>query len=80
MTNAQSILITDARLVNEGAVVVTRPQTGEVLALVGDRREGYAGFNRALAARRPVGSLLKPAVYLAATQPVDLTRELLPGP
>ncbi len=50
----------------EGAVVVTRPQTGEVLALVGGRRAGFDGFNRALLAARPIGSLVKPAVYLAA--------------
>ena len=51
-----------------GAVVVTAPQSGDVLALVGDRRAGYEGFNRALAARRPVGSLIKPVVYLAALE------------
>jgi penicillin-binding protein 1B len=50
----------------EGAVVVTRPQTGEVLAVVGGRRAGFDGFNRALMAARPIGSLVKPAVYLAA--------------
>ena len=49
-----------------GAVVVTSTESGEVLALVGGRRTHYAGFNRALDARRPIGSLVKPAVYLAA--------------
>ena len=34
---------------------------GEVLALVGGREARYAGFNRALDAVRPVGSLIKPA-------------------
>ncbi|MCL6417333.1 penicillin-binding protein 1B [Aestuariirhabdus sp. Z084] len=52
----------------QGAVVVTSPATGDVLALVGDRKAGYAGFNRALDAVRPVGSLIKPAVYLAALE------------
>ena len=52
----------------EGAVVVTRPQTGEVLALVGGRRAGFDGYNRALRAARPIGSLVKPAVYLAALE------------
>jgi len=52
----------------QAAIVVSNHQTGEVLAIVGDRNPAYAGFNRALDARRPVGSLLKPAVYLAALQ------------
>jgi penicillin-binding protein 1B len=52
----------------EGAIVVTSPQTGEVRALVGGRRADFAGFNRALDARRPIGSLIKPAVYLAALE------------
>lgn len=50
----------------EGAGVVTRVEGGEVLALVGGRDVRYAGFNRALDARRPIGSLIKPFVYLAA--------------
>lgn len=50
----------------EGAVVVTHPTNGEVQALVGGRDVRYPGFNRALDAQRPVGSLLKPAVYLTA--------------
>ncbi|MBT4521863.1 MAG: penicillin-binding protein 1B [Halieaceae bacterium] len=50
------------------ATVVTRFDTGEVAAMVGGRRVRYAGFNRALNARRPAGSLLKPAVYLAALE------------
>lgn len=50
------------------ATVVTRFDSGEVAALVGGRRARYAGFNRALDARRPAGSLLKPAVYLAALE------------
>jgi penicillin-binding protein 1B len=50
----------------EGAAVVVSPDSGEVLALVGGRERSYAGFNRALDARRPIGSLVKPAVYLTA--------------
>jgi penicillin-binding protein 1B len=50
------------------AIVVTAPATGDVLALVGDRRLGYAGYNRALDPRRPIGSLVKPFIYLAALE------------
>ncbi|HEX5055572.1 MAG TPA: penicillin-binding protein 1B [Gammaproteobacteria bacterium] len=52
----------------QGAVVVTSVDTGEVQAVVADHNPRYAGYNRALDARRPVGSLVKPAVYLAALQ------------
>ncbi|MGH8222544.1 MAG: transglycosylase domain-containing protein, partial [Woeseiaceae bacterium] len=52
----------------EGAIVVTSVQSAEVLAVVGGRRTAYDGFNRALDARRQVGSLIKPAVYLAALE------------
>ena len=50
----------------EGAAVITDPSSGEVQALVGGRDARFPGYNRALDAARPVGSLLKPAVYLAA--------------
>jgi len=52
----------------DGAVIVTSPHTGEVNALVGGRRADFEGFNRALDARRQIGSLIKPAVYLAALE------------
>lgn len=52
----------------QGGIVVTDPQTGEVLALVGGKQTRYQGFNRALDARRPIGSLVKPAVYLAGLE------------
>ncbi len=50
----------------QGALTLVEVETGEVTALVGDRNPRYAGFNRALDAVRPVGSLIKPAVYLSA--------------
>lgn len=50
----------------EAAAVVSSIADGEVLAVVGGRQSEYAGFNRALDARRSIGSLVKPAVYLAA--------------
>ncbi len=56
----------DSRI--EGAVVVTSIENGELLAVVGGREPRYAGFNRALDALRPIGSLIKPAVYLTALE------------
>ena len=56
----------DARL--EGAVVVTSSQSGDVIAIVGSRNVGYDGFNRALDARRQIGSLVKPFIYLTALE------------
>jgi len=50
----------------QGAVVVTSVNQGEVLAVVGGRDVRQGGFNRALDAVRPIGSLIKPAVYLEA--------------
>ena len=50
----------------EAAVVVTAVPGGEVEALVGSRHADASGFNRALDARRPIGSLVKPFVYLTA--------------
>jgi penicillin-binding protein 1B len=52
----------------EGAVVVTTPPSGEVIAIVGGRNVGYDGFDRALDARRPMGSLVKPFIYLTALE------------
>lgn len=52
----------------EMAMVVTQPQTGEIQALLGSRQPRFAGFNRALDAQRPIGSLVKPAIYLAALE------------
>ncbi|MGB5567978.1 MAG: penicillin-binding protein 1B [Sedimenticolaceae bacterium] len=58
----------------QGALVVVSTQNGEVQALVGGRDASFAGFNRALDAIRPIGSLVKPAVYLAAlSRPADYT-------
>ncbi len=51
-----------------GAMVVSSVQGAEVLAIVGGRDVRLAGFNRALNASRQIGSLIKPAIYLAALQ------------
>ncbi len=52
----------------QAAMIVTDIESAEIRAVVGDRQSGYAGFNRALNAQRPVGSLVKPAIYLAALE------------
>ena len=54
--------------------MITDPQNGEIQALVGGRDARYRGYNRAVDAARPVGSLLKPAIYLTAlTDPARYT-------
>jgi penicillin-binding protein 1B len=50
----------------QGAVVVCSADQGEVLAVVGDRFARQDGFNRALDMQRPLGSVIKPLVYLTA--------------
>ena len=55
----------------EAAVIVTRRDSGEVVALTSGRESIAGGFNRALDAVRPIGSLVKPAVYLTAIENSD---------
>ncbi|HTN93009.1 MAG TPA: penicillin-binding protein 1B, partial [Gallionella sp.] len=55
----------------EGAVVVSSTQNGEIQAMVGGREAQYAGYNRALDAQRPIGSLAKPIIYLTALEMPD---------
>jgi penicillin-binding protein 1B len=50
----------------EGAIVVLRPQTGEIKAMVGGRSYQKSQFNRVFQAKRQPGSIFKPFVYLAA--------------
>jgi penicillin-binding protein 1B len=50
----------------QGAMVITDREQAEVRALVPGRNVKFDGFNRALDAVRPIGSLVKPAVYLTA--------------
>jgi penicillin-binding protein 1B len=54
----------------EACLVAIRPQTGEVVALVGGRDFGASQFDRCSQARRPVGSAFKPFVYAAALEPI----------
>lgn len=51
----------------QGAMVMSNPENGELLALIGGAGE-FTGYNRVLDARRQIGSLVKPAVYLAALE------------
>jgi penicillin-binding protein 1B len=53
----------------QACLVALRPQTGEVLALVGGREYGASQFDRCTQARRPAGSVFKPFVYIAALEP-----------
>ena len=55
----------------ETAVIVTRRDSGEVTALTSGRENMAGGFNRALDAVRPIGSLIKPAIYLTALEYPD---------
>ncbi|MGC6377440.1 penicillin-binding protein 1B [Bisgaard Taxon 45] len=50
----------------QSAMVIADYRLGEVRAIVGGLQTQYAGFNRALSAKRQIGSLVKPSIYLTA--------------
>lgn len=52
----------------QGAVIVFDNTTGAALAVVGGRNFQESPFNRALMAKRPIGSTFKPFVYASAVQ------------
>ncbi|MDE0151689.1 MAG: transglycosylase domain-containing protein [Bdellovibrionales bacterium] len=56
----------------EGALVFVDLKTNQVKALIGGKNFRQSQFNRALNARRPVGSLVKPWTYLSALIYQDL--------
>jgi len=58
----------------EGVLIAVDVSSGEIRALVGGRNYERSQFNRALSAKRQVGSLFKPFVYLAAFEP-SLSRQ-----
>lgn len=58
----------------QGAAVVLDNETGGILAVVGGRDFSHSQFNRALNARRQIGSTFKPFVYAAAFE-----KGLMPG-
>ena len=53
----------------QGCLVAVRPQTGELLALVGGRDYRVSQFDRCSQARRQTGSVFKPIVYVAGLEP-----------
>lgn len=69
---AMSARLTQLNEKIEGAMLVTDYQRGALKAIVGGRQMQFAGYNRALSARRQVGSIIKPVVYLGALQQPEL--------
>jgi len=55
----------------QAALVLADVASGEVRAVVGGREPGRPGFNRALDARRQIGSVIKPVIYLVALEHQD---------
>lgn len=53
----------------QGCLVAVRPQTGELLALVGGRDYRVSQFDRCTQARRQSGSVFKPFVFIAGLEP-----------
>ena len=71
--NAQTILeqSIDNNFTNEEmqlASIIMNPNTGEVLALTGGKDYNKSQYNRAIHAKRQVGSTLKPFLYYAALE------------
>ncbi|MGY5450680.1 penicillin-binding protein 1B [Agarivorans sp. MS3-6] len=61
----------------ETAMVISERHSGAIRALIGGREKNNQGFNRALDARRQIGSLVKPFVYLTALEQGHQLGELL---
>lgn len=65
----------DPSLQLQAAVVVLRPATGEIVALVGGRDYESTPYDRINQAKRQPGSLVKPFIYLTAlAEATDSTR------
>ncbi len=52
----------------QAALVMSDISSGGIRAMVGGAQTAYAGFNRAINASRPIGSLIKPVIYLRALE------------
>lgn len=52
----------------EVAGILMRPENGEIMALVGGKDYNKSQFNRAINAKRQVGSTMKPFLYYAALE------------
>jgi penicillin-binding protein 1B len=52
----------------EAAVIITDYLSGDIQALVGGRQVDFPGFNRAVLAQRPIGSLIKPLLLYSLLQ------------
>jgi penicillin-binding protein 1B len=63
----------------QGAIIAVDVATGEIRALVGGRDYQRSQFNRATNARRQVGSLFKPFVFLAAFEPSLSNQNITPA-
>mgnify|MGYP001160079898 FL=1 len=55
----------------EGAAMVVDISSGEIKAVVGSSNPSKFGFNRSINAIRPIGSLVKPFIYLTALNKYD---------
>ena len=52
----------------QSAVIVADYLSGDLVALTGDRDTDYPGYNRAVMAQRPIGSLIKPMLLYGLLQ------------
>ncbi|HSY52388.1 MAG TPA: PBP1A family penicillin-binding protein [Thermoanaerobaculia bacterium] len=63
----------------QGAIINVDVATGEIRALIGGRNYDVNQFNRALNAKRQIGSLVKPFVYATAFEPSLSNQNITPA-
>lgn len=63
----------------QGAMIDVDVPTGEIRALIGGRNYDINQFNRALNARRQIGSLVKPFVFATAFEPSLSNQNITPA-